>query len=192
MEQRALKVKGLIRREIFKRTFPPYITSSLQQEASRRLGYTARRTMALAQQLYEGIDVGGDGPIGLREGYEQVMDKLKLVYASPSGTSNAKSDVRRMALALDTLRVRRETADLVRSLHGGTADLAGRISAFFDLTGGGIRRARELLGDGTFCVVNGDALFAPDLRAAAAAHRASGAIALTRALPAAIETPASA
>jgi DNA topoisomerase I len=43
----------------------PYITSTLQQEASRRLGYTARRTMALAQQLYEGIDIGQGGAIGL-------------------------------------------------------------------------------------------------------------------------------
>lgn len=42
----------------------PYTTSTLQQEASRRLGYTARRTMAVAQQLYEGIDLG-QGSIGL-------------------------------------------------------------------------------------------------------------------------------
>lgn len=43
----------------------PYTTSTLQQEASRRLGYTAKRTMALAQQLYEGIDVGEGGSVGL-------------------------------------------------------------------------------------------------------------------------------
>ncbi len=43
----------------------PFITSTLQQEASRRLGYTARRTMALAQQLYEGIDTGQGGAVGL-------------------------------------------------------------------------------------------------------------------------------
>jgi DNA topoisomerase I len=43
----------------------PFITSTLQQQASRRLGYTAKRTMALAQQLYEGIDVGGGGQTGL-------------------------------------------------------------------------------------------------------------------------------
>lgn len=44
---------------------PPYTTSTLQQEASRRLGYTARRTMALAQSLYEGVDVGEGGSVGL-------------------------------------------------------------------------------------------------------------------------------
>jgi DNA topoisomerase-1 len=43
----------------------PFITSTLQQEASRKLGYTAKRTMALAQQLYEGIDIGEGGAVGL-------------------------------------------------------------------------------------------------------------------------------
>ena len=43
----------------------PFITSTLQQQASRRLGFTAKRTMALAQQLYEGIDVGDGGGTGL-------------------------------------------------------------------------------------------------------------------------------
>jgi DNA topoisomerase-1 len=42
----------------------PFTTSTLQQEASRKLRFTARRTMALAQQLYEGVDLG-DGPTGL-------------------------------------------------------------------------------------------------------------------------------
>ncbi len=44
---------------------PPFITSTLQQEASRRLGMTPRRTMSIAQQLYEGIDIAGEGTIGL-------------------------------------------------------------------------------------------------------------------------------
>ncbi len=44
---------------------PPFITSTLQQEASRRLGFTARRAMQIAQQLYEGMDVGADGEVGL-------------------------------------------------------------------------------------------------------------------------------
>jgi len=43
----------------------PFITSTLQQEASRKLGYGARRTMTVAQQLYEGVEVGADGHVGL-------------------------------------------------------------------------------------------------------------------------------
>ena len=44
---------------------PPFITSTLQQEASRKLNMTPRRTMAIAQQLYEGIDISGEGTVGL-------------------------------------------------------------------------------------------------------------------------------
>ena len=44
---------------------PPFTTSTLQQEASRKLGLTPRRTMAIAQQLYEGVDVAGEGTMGL-------------------------------------------------------------------------------------------------------------------------------
>ncbi|MCL2740524.1 MAG: type I DNA topoisomerase [Oscillospiraceae bacterium] len=43
----------------------PFITSSLQQEASRKLGFTTKKTMMLAQQLYEGVEVGGEGTVGL-------------------------------------------------------------------------------------------------------------------------------
>lgn len=44
---------------------PPFITSTLQQEASRKLGFTTKKTMMIAQQLYEGIDVKSIGPVGL-------------------------------------------------------------------------------------------------------------------------------
>jgi len=44
---------------------PPFITSTLQQDASRRLGMAPRRTMAIAQQLYEGVEVEGEGAVGL-------------------------------------------------------------------------------------------------------------------------------
>jgi DNA topoisomerase-1 len=47
-----------------RRPYPPFTTSTMQQQASYKLGFTTRRTMAVAQQLYEGIDLG-DGPIGL-------------------------------------------------------------------------------------------------------------------------------
>ncbi|MGQ0723493.1 MAG: type I DNA topoisomerase [Candidatus Eiseniibacteriota bacterium] len=48
-----------------RRAQAPFITSTLQQDASRRLGFSTRKTMMLAQQLYEGIDVNGEGPVGL-------------------------------------------------------------------------------------------------------------------------------
>lgn len=44
---------------------PPFITSTLQQEAARKLGYTTYRTMRIAQQLYEGIELGKEGSVGL-------------------------------------------------------------------------------------------------------------------------------
>ncbi|MCC6464413.1 MAG: type I DNA topoisomerase [Planctomycetes bacterium] len=44
---------------------PPFITSTLQQAASTRLGYSARKTMQIAQRLYEGVDIGEEGPTGL-------------------------------------------------------------------------------------------------------------------------------
>ncbi|MBL9030671.1 MAG: type I DNA topoisomerase [Phycisphaerae bacterium] len=47
------------------RPAPPFITSSLQQAASSRLGFGAQRTMRAAQQLYEGVDIPGEGPVGL-------------------------------------------------------------------------------------------------------------------------------
>ena len=64
LKGRQLRVKDIIRRELFRRTFPPYITSSLQQAGSRVFDFTPSRTMKIAQKLYEGVDLG-DGPTGL-------------------------------------------------------------------------------------------------------------------------------
>ncbi len=65
MEPAEYVVSKVKRGERRRKPAAPFITSTLQQEASRRLGYTARRTMALAQQLYEGLDVGEGGATGL-------------------------------------------------------------------------------------------------------------------------------
>lgn len=65
LEKAAYQIVRIKKSERRRKPSAPFITSTLQQEASRRLGYTARRTMALAQQLYEGLDVGEGGNAGL-------------------------------------------------------------------------------------------------------------------------------
>jgi DNA topoisomerase-1 len=65
METAAYSITRIKRGERKRSPSAPFTTSTLQQEASRRLGFTARRTMAIAQQLYEGIDVGEGGSVGL-------------------------------------------------------------------------------------------------------------------------------
>jgi DNA topoisomerase-1 len=58
-------VGGIKKSEKRRNPAPPFITSTLQQEASRKLGFGARRTMLVAQQLYEGIELGDAGHVGL-------------------------------------------------------------------------------------------------------------------------------
>lgn len=65
MNSAAYVISMIKRGERKRKPAAPFITSTLQQDASRRLGLTARRTMSLAQQLYEGIDVGNGGNVGL-------------------------------------------------------------------------------------------------------------------------------
>jgi DNA topoisomerase-1 len=60
-----LQVIAIDRKQRRRNPAPPFTTSTLQQEASRKLGFNARRTMRLAQQLYEGMDIGEDGNVGL-------------------------------------------------------------------------------------------------------------------------------
>jgi DNA topoisomerase-1 len=65
MENSAYRITKIKRGERKRSPSAPFTTSTLQQEASRRLGFTARRTMAIAQQLYEGLEVGEGGSVGL-------------------------------------------------------------------------------------------------------------------------------
>lgn len=59
------KVTSVKKSERRRKSPPPFTTSSLQQDAARKLGFTSRRTMMIAQQLYEGINIGRKGPVGL-------------------------------------------------------------------------------------------------------------------------------
>ncbi|HEX5661864.1 MAG TPA: type I DNA topoisomerase, partial [Xanthomonadaceae bacterium] len=61
----ALHVTDVASKERKRRPSPPFTTSTLQQEASRKLGFTTKRTMQVAQKLYEGVNIGEEGTVGL-------------------------------------------------------------------------------------------------------------------------------
>lgn len=65
LENAEYSVKSVKKRVTKKQPAPPFITSTLQQEASKKLGFSAKRTMKAAQELYEGVDVQGVGAVGL-------------------------------------------------------------------------------------------------------------------------------
>lgn len=63
--QGALHVTDVASKERKRRPAPPFTTSTLQQEAARKLGFTTRKTMQVAQKLYEGVNIGDEGTVGL-------------------------------------------------------------------------------------------------------------------------------
>lgn len=65
MKQKPYTVLSVEKKEKKRNPVPPFITSTLQQEASRHHGYSSAKTMSIAQALYEGIDLGNEGPEGL-------------------------------------------------------------------------------------------------------------------------------
>jgi len=65
LEKAKYAVKTVVTKQVARQPAPPFITSTLQQEAWQKLHFTARRTMAIAQQLYEGLPLGKEGSVGL-------------------------------------------------------------------------------------------------------------------------------
>ena len=65
VQSAAFSVHSVKRADKKRSASPPFITSTLQQEASRRLGMSPRKAMSVAQQLYEGVDITGKGTVGL-------------------------------------------------------------------------------------------------------------------------------
>ncbi|MCJ7510735.1 MAG: type I DNA topoisomerase [Dehalococcoidia bacterium] len=81
LQSAAYGVAAVQKKKQARRPSPPFITSTLQQEAARRLGFTAQRTMRIAQQLYEGLAISGEGEVGLitymRTDSTQVADSAR-------------------------------------------------------------------------------------------------------------------
>jgi DNA topoisomerase-1 len=65
LKDKAFIISAITKRQKKQNPAPPFTTSNLQQEASRKLRFTAKKTMAVAQQLYEGLEIGEDSPVGL-------------------------------------------------------------------------------------------------------------------------------
>jgi DNA topoisomerase I len=64
-EQQAFVVSEVTTKERKRNPVPPFITSKLQQESARKLGFAVKKTMMLAQKLYEGVELGAEGAVGL-------------------------------------------------------------------------------------------------------------------------------
>ena len=87
-------VEKVQKRELKQKPVAPFITSTLQQEASRKLRFTAKKTMLVAQQLYEGLEIGKEGSVGLitymrtdstriaQEALQAVRDYIKTTYGT--------------------------------------------------------------------------------------------------------------
>jgi DNA topoisomerase-1 len=89
LERKEFVVGKIEEKEIRRKPPPPFITSKLQQEASRRLRFSPKRAMRIAQGLYEGVELGDEGPVGL------------ITYMrtdSPRVSSEALKEVRRFIL----------------------------------------------------------------------------------------------
>ncbi len=123
-------VSGVKEKEKKRNPVPPFITSKLQQEASRRLRFTAKKTMRLAQRLYEGIDMGKEGSVGLitymrtdstrvagtaltevREYVEKTygqgyLPSKAVVYRSKKGAQDAHEAIRPTSVLLTSDRVK--------------------------------------------------------------------------------------
>lgn len=122
--QGKMQVSAVEKKQRKRNPSPPFITSTLQQEAARKLGFTTKRTMRLAQQLYEGIDTG-EGPMGLitymrtdsynlanealaeirqvieqRYGADNVPDEIKVYKAKSKNAQEAHEAIRPTSAAI--------------------------------------------------------------------------------------------
>ena len=100
--QGVLSVTEIEKKQRKRKPSPPFITSTLQQEAARKLGFTARKTMMVAQQLYEGIDIG-TGTVGLisymrtdsvhlaNEALEEIREYINVRYGQENCPKEART-----------------------------------------------------------------------------------------------------
>ena len=132
-ENAVFSVKSVKRTDKQRSPSPPFTTSTMQQEASRKLSMTPRRTMSIAQQLYEGVDIAGEGSVGLitymrtdslRISEEALADAKEFIlgrYGAPYAKTNrykAKANAQDAHEAIRPSNVRWTPEDLKADLTG--------------------------------------------------------------------------
>ena len=112
------KVVKVDRKERRRFPTPPFITSRLQQEASRKLGYAPNRTMRIAQRLYEGVELGAEGPVGLitymRTDSVRIADDALADVRGLIGERYGKSYLPEQAVAYKTKKGAQDAHEAIR------------------------------------------------------------------------------
>ena len=135
------KVAEVRKRDVRQRPSAPFTTSTMQQEAGRKLRFTAQRTMAVAQQLYEGLNVGSEGQIGLitymrtdstqvaSTALEEVREYIQAKYgkdhlpAKPNVYTRAAKGAQEAHEAVRPTSIKRDPASLKDYLSGEQLNL---------------------------------------------------------------------
>lgn len=118
LDSKKYRVTDVVKKQTKRRPNPPFITSSLQQEAARKLGYSAKQTMMLAQRLYEGIEIDGanqglitymrtDSIIVAKEAIDQARDYILQTFGNdylPESVNVFKSKVKNAQEAHEAIR----------------------------------------------------------------------------------------
>lgn len=141
LEKAAYRVDGIATKKVNRLPAPPFITSTLQQEAWRKLRFTAKQTMTLAQQLYEGQPIGNEGSVGLitymrtdstrvaAQAITEVREYIGGTYGKRYLPAKARSFSRKAKGAQEAheairpTRIRREPAAIKKYLNSNQARL---------------------------------------------------------------------
>ena len=132
LKQGSYVVSQIIKKERRRKPFAPFTTSSLQQDAANKLGFTTKKAMMVAQQLYEGVEIKGHGTLGLvtyirtdsvriskeasMAAREFILDNFGPDYAGNNVFSNKKKDIQDAHEAIRPSNVRLDPQQIKESL----------------------------------------------------------------------------
>lgn len=132
LKKNEYKVSGIVRKERRRKPFAPFTTSSLQQDAANKLNFTTKKSMMIAQQLYEGIEIKGHGTLGLvtyirtdsvrvsneaqMAAREYITEKFGEQYTANNVFTNKKKDIQDAHEAIRPSNVRLDPEQIKESL----------------------------------------------------------------------------